>query len=74
MRTRDSASTSVALAMATATPSKDRNLLAVIGDEVCHHFRSLCSRGRPYILGHNHWTPTSWDWPSYPRPEELLHR
>ena len=27
--------------MATSTPSKDRNLLAVIGDEVCHHLNSL---------------------------------
>jgi V-type H+-transporting ATPase subunit F len=27
--------------MATSTPSKDRNLLAVIGDEVCHHLDSL---------------------------------
>ena len=30
-----------ALAMATSNPSKDRNLLAVIGDEVCRHFRRL---------------------------------
>ena len=27
--------------MATGTPSKDRNLLAVIGDEVCHRLNRL---------------------------------
>jgi hypothetical protein len=27
--------------MATSNPSKDRNLLAVIGDEVCYHFEKL---------------------------------
>ena len=60
--------------MATSNPSKDRNLLAVIGDEVCHHFGSLCSLGRPYILGHNHGPPTSRYWTGNAGPEELLYR
>jgi hypothetical protein len=60
--------------MATSNPSKDRNLLAVIGDEVCHHFGSLYSRGRPCILGHNHGPFTGRDWAGNAGPQELLYR
>jgi hypothetical protein len=54
------------LAMATGTPSKDRNLLAVIGDEVCHHFDILLfPRGHPCITGHYYGSSISWYWPNY---------
>ncbi len=59
--------------MATSNPSKDRNLLAVIGDEVCHHFERLVFSGRSYILGHNHGSSAGRDWPGNAGPEELLY-
>ena len=60
--------------MATSNPSKDRSLLAVIGDEVCPHFGSLYFRGRPCVLGHNHRPSTGRDWAGNAGSEEFLHR
>ena len=62
--------------MATSTPSKDRNLLAVIGDEVCHHFNSLLfPRGHTCITGHHYGSSISWYWPSYTgSTKEFLYR
>lgn len=67
---------SLPLAMATSAPSKDRNLLAVIGDEVCRHFDGLLlPRGHPCITGHHYGSSISWYWPGHTgSTKELLYR